>query len=468
MKITLKKLISRKEVFQIIKDMMNYQGLPCCIKDIDGMVLAGNNDSNEDVKHEIKIEDKLLGYVVGDHRSVLMVSFIDYLIKNEFERRSLANETLEKYRQISLLFDIAETINSAQDLGKTANLILKGAQKLIESSSGSIMLLNNGNNMLEAIASFGEEHDYKAKIPHDEGIAGIVLKSGKVETVNVNDVSSDPRFLIGNEMISGLLCAPLKINNKVIGVFNMRRIESKIYTAEDMKIFSIVSSQAAAALENAIWHQYKEDTDKIQNNLSQYVSPQILRTIKGNVSLKPTREHVAIVFADIRNFSGICEQLPPESIVTYLNEYFRHMVEIISKNGGMVNKFVGDMVVSIFGAPDKYVDSEKRAVETAINMQQRIDSIDTEFIRDRFAIGIGISSGDVIVGNIGSPMHMDYTAIGDEVNVAERLQSIAKAGQILATRSVYEKTKHTFSFRGYQSINVKGKKKPVEVFEVKY
>ncbi|KJU86550.1 family 3 adenylate cyclase [Candidatus Magnetobacterium bavaricum] len=470
MKITLRKLIARKEVYQLLNSMITHQGLNCCIKDLDGKVLVGNNNIRGGVTHDITVEERPVGYLVGDQSSLCLLTFVDYLVNDELARRALGSEVLDKYKKISLLYDISQTINSGQPLVTTAENILKGAQKLIASSAGSIMLINNKTNVLEVIAAFGEKNSENIELKHGIGIAGHVLQSGKIELVN--DVSSDPRFIKGNNnSVAGLICAPLKIKDKVIGVFNMSRVEPVIYTAEDMKIFSIVSSQASMALENSVWHQYKEDTDKIKDNLGQYISPQIFKAIANpgsNDSLKPTKENVTILFADIRNFSGICEELPPEEIVKYLNEYFRHMTEIIFKNGGVVNKFVGDMVVSIFGAPTRYVDNEKRAVETAIRMQQRIESIDTEYIRERFTIGIGISSGEVIVGNIGSPKHMDYTAIGDDVNVADRLQSLAKPGQILVTRSVYEVTKRTFEFRNYQSIYVKGKKIPVEVFEVQY
>ncbi|WP_228061031.1 MULTISPECIES: adenylate/guanylate cyclase domain-containing protein [unclassified Coleofasciculus] len=101
-------------------------------------------------------------------------------------------------------------------------------------------------------------------------------------------------------------------------------------------------------------------------------------------------------------------------------------------------------------------------------MQRRIETIPTPWIQENFATGIGITSGEVIVGNIGSPHHMDYTAIGDEVNIASRLQSIAKGGQILVSESVYNATQTIFKFKALGSVSVKGRKKPVETFEVLY
>jgi class 3 adenylate cyclase len=201
------------------------------------------------------------------------------------------------------------------------------------------------------------------------------------------------------------------------------------------------------------------------------VNSQLVEAIlndRGDISLAPAKMDITILFSDIRNFTSKCEELEPEKIVEYLNDYFTHMVEVIFSHGGTVNKFVGDMIVAMFGAPSKLVDSERRAIETAIEMQKRIKQIPVPWIRNNFITGIGISSGEVVVGNVGSPQHMDYTAIGDKVNVASRLQSIAKGEQILVSRSIYEVTKDLFEFKEIGSVKVKGKKEAIEVFEVIY
>jgi class 3 adenylate cyclase len=144
------------------------------------------------------------------------------------------------------------------------------------------------------------------------------------------------------------------------------------------------------------------------------------------------------------------------------------MVEVIFRNGGTVNKFVGDMIVAMFGAPSRLVDSERRSIETAIEMQNRLKTIPVPWIKKNFITGIGISSGEVVVGNVGSPQHMDYTAIGDKVNIASRLQSMAKGEQILVSGKIYEATQNYFEFKKVGLVQVKGKKNPIEVFEVVY
>ncbi|MCI4626679.1 MAG: GAF domain-containing protein [Candidatus Magnetoovum sp. WYHC-5] len=461
-RVTLKKLFSRKDIHQVVSGLINTIGLSGYVQDLDGNVLIGNSvGDREAFRQEIKNEDRVIGYVVGEAKVSLLANLIAFLVDREIERRALADETLDKFRKISLLYEISQTIASGVDLEKTGTSILRIARKLITCTSGSLMLVNENTGILEIVAAFGKNYEPKLVIRTNEGIAGNVLVSGKVELIN--DVKKDNRFITGVNDISSLLCAPLKTKEKAIGVFNMSSDRHVDYTSEDMKILTIIASQAAMAIENIIWHK--------QSNIQHYVSPAIIKAMsetKEKIPLKPVKEHVAILFADIRNFSSICEELPAEDVVNYLNEFFKEMVEIVFRYGGVVNKFVGDMIVSIFGAPVKYPDNEKRAIECAIKMQERLKNITNAYIKDRFSVGIGVSSGAVIVGNIGSPLHMDYTAIGDEVNVADRLQSIAKGGQVLVTRNVYEATAHIFEFKGHITIYVKGKKKPVEVFEVIY
>jgi class 3 adenylate cyclase len=254
-------------------------------------------------------------------------------------------------------------------------------------------------------------------------------------------------------------------------VINLSSEEPVFYRAADLKLLTTLASQAASVIENAILHKKKLNEERIKSNLERYVASQIVDIIldsKGDISLDSEMRNIAILFSDIRGFTSTCENLAPKKIVKYLNEYFTQMVEVIFDNKGTVNKFVGDMIVALFGAPATLSNNEKQAVQAAIEMQKHLRSTPNSWIRDHFNTGIGINSGDVVVGNIGSPQHMDYTAIGDEVNVASRIQSIAKGGQILVSRNIYNSTTDCFQFRSIGSLRVKGKKRSIEIFEVLY
>ncbi|MEK7804792.1 MAG: adenylate/guanylate cyclase domain-containing protein, partial [Planctomycetota bacterium] len=383
----------------------------------------------------------------------------------ELEQKALIHDTLDKYKELTLLYDIADKIAVCLELKDIARVAIDEAKRLIKNAqNASVMLLKNGT--LEIVAASGIEYTQKIRLKPGEGIAGIVLSTGKAEIVN--DVARDTRFAQGNYRVSSLLCAPLKVKDRVIGVCNISNNSPVVYTAGEMKLLCILASQVASAIENALLHENRLREEHAKAYLQRYVAPQIVNNIFGDdkecISLDPVKKDIAILFSDIRGFSSTCEKLMPEETVAYLNEYFTQMVEIIFNHNGTVNKFVGDMIVAIFGAPTRCDDNKKQAVKTAIMMQRRLSEIKNKWIRDNFNTGIGISAGEVVVGNIGSPQHMDYTAIGDEVNIAERLEALAQGKQILVDRNVYEATKDAFEFKDMGSFTVKGKKKKVDVF----
>jgi class 3 adenylate cyclase/putative methionine-R-sulfoxide reductase with GAF domain len=469
MKISLKRLIHKKEVLFIINDISNVMKMPLCIRDAEGRVLLGHDNTNSLNKYPIQLDSQVIGWVLGLENASIVASLLTYLANQELEKKNLAYETLDKYKEINLLYNISGKLSACLDVNEIAQLVIDEATRLIQANSASAMLLNKKTGRLEIIAAFGKACDSQLTLLPNEGIAGNVFLTGRAEIVN--EVDSDPRFVLTLNKVQSLICAPLKTQNSVLGVLNISTEEPVNYTAQDLKLLIALASQAASAIENALLHENKLKEERIKTNLERYVSAQLVEAIleaKSDISLAPAKRDITILFSDIRNFTSKCEELAPEAIVEYLNEYFTHMVDVIFKNGGTVNKFVGDMIVAMFGAPSKLVNSEQRAIETAIEMQNRIKAFPVPWIRQNFITGIGISCGEVVVGNVGSPQHMDYTAIGDKVNIASRLQSIAKGEQILVNRRIYEETQNLFEFKEVGFVQVKGKKKPIEVFEVVY
>ena len=468
-KISLKRLINNKEVLSIINDISNVIKMPLCIQDAEGRVLLGHDSTNSLNKYPIQLDSQVIGWVIGLENASIVASLLTHLANQELEKKNLAYETLDKYKEINLLYNISGKLSACLDVKEIAQLVIDEATRLIQATSASAMLLNEKTGRLEISAAVGKACNSQLTLLPNEGIAGKVFSTEMAEIVN--EVDSDPRFVPTANKVKSLICAPLKTQNSVMGVLNISTEEPINYTAQDLKLLTALASQAASAIENALLHENKLKEERIKTNLERYVSAQLVEAIleaKSDISLAPAKRNITILFSDIRNFTTKCEELAPEAIVEYLNEYFTHMVDVIFKHGGTVNKFVGDMIVAMFGAPSKLVNSEQRAIETAIEMQNRIKEIPVPWIRQNFITGIGISCGEVVVGNVGSPQHMDYTAIGDKVNIASRLQSIAKGEQILVNRRIYEETQNLFEFKEIGLVKVKGKKQPIEVFEVVY
>ncbi|MBD2148844.1 GAF domain-containing protein [Pseudanabaena sp. FACHB-1277] len=479
--VNLKKVLLKSEVFPLLKGLVNTLDLAIAIQNHEGKTLPINLserllepvDSESMHKLSIQINEELLGWIIYDGaiaHAQQIADLIGFVVMREFESKMLANDALDKYREINLLYTIASKMSHCLDVKEIAGLVIDEASRLIRATSASVMLYNPKLHILEIIAARGTAlNNPSLVIAPKQGIAGHVFASGKPELLN--EASKDPRYITNENESYALICAPICTKDRVLGVVNISNSEPISYTSQDLKLFTALVTQASGAIENAVLHENKLKEERIKNNLERYLSPQVAQAVigaKGNVSLTTSKRKIAMLFSDIRNFTTKCEELEPEQLVAYLNEYFTEMVDVIFSHQGTVNKFVGDMIVAMFGAPTAITDQEHCAIAAAVSMQRRLKEIANTWIRDNFITGIGISSGDVIVGNIGSPQHMDYTAIGDEMNIASRLQGMAKGGQILVTRSVYEAAIASFEFRDFGTLPVKGKKNLVEVFEVIY
>jgi adenylate cyclase len=487
--ISLKKILLKREILSLLRGLVAQLSSPIVIQDQEGKVLvadlgmdtatilkANSTESsknlaiNEDLnKIPVMLSDEILGWVIGKEQVDQVAGFLSYLANREFEQKTLAADALDKYREINLLYTISSKLSTCLDVKEIGSLVIEEASRLITSTSASVMLHNHQTNCLEIVTSKGTAENVSFQVSANVGIAGHVYATGRPELVN--DATRDPRYVVNDNDCYAIICAPILTKDRTIGVVNISNSEPVSYTSQDLKLFNAIVTQASGAIENALLHESKLREQRIKNNLERYLSPQVAEAVineKEEVSLTTSKRRIAMLFSDIRNFTTKCEELEPEQLVTYLNEYFTQMVDVIFNHQGTVNKFVGDMIVAMFGAPSAIVDREYWAIKAAINMQKRIKNLPIDWIRENFITGIGISSGDVIVGNIGSPQHMDYTAIGDEMNIASRLQGLAKGGQILVTRSVYEATQSNFEFREFGTLPVKGKKNLVEVFEVIY
>ena len=208
--------------------------------------------------------------------------------------------------------------------------------------------------------------------------------------------------------------------------------------------------------------------------LSRYLAPDIVEEMLKNpvdVQLLSRRVDLTILFSDIRGFTSLSEKLDPEAVVELLNEYLTVMTEVIFRHGGTVDKFEGDAILVFFGAPQRHADDPERAVRTALEMRDRLGELEERWkarTGDPLRIGIGINSGEVMVGNIGSQRRMDYTVIGDTVNLASRLQDLTKefGASILISGSTHLRVHHMCQVRSLGSVEVRGREQSVDLYEV--
>jgi len=216
------------------------------------------------------------------------------------------------------------------------------------------------------------------------------------------------------------------------------------------------------------------DINKVKNTFKRYVSKQVVDNLlddETNLNLGGENREVTILFTDIRGFTSMAEKMKPEKVVFTLNEYFSEMIDIVFKHNGTLDKIIGDELMIVFGAPLSSDDDTERALNTAIEMQNKISDLNKVRKKRKeppILVGAGINKGQVVSGNIGSRDMMDYTVVGDTVNLGSRLCSAASAGEIIVSGRVKNSTEKLFSFKELKPIRVKGKKDKIDVYQVKY
>ena len=209
----------------------------------------------------------------------------------------------------------------------------------------------------------------------------------------------------------------------------------------------------------------------VERDLSRYLPGEIAKSIaegRHKLALGGERKHVTVLFADVVAFTPFAERASPEVAVGFLNELFSLLSEIVFRHGGTLDKFIGDSVMAIFGAPNPQDDAAERALATAEDMHRFVEASAGQW-KEKYGfdvkLAIGVSTGEALVGNLGSEARLEYTAIGDVVNVAARLEGLARPGQTLVTGEV-TKAAETFDFNSLGEHPVRGKSAPVAVFEV--
>ena len=242
--------------------------------------------------------------------------------------------------------------------------------------------------------------------------------------------------------------------------------------------FAITLHVASRDEIGALTHSFNEmaaslrETDAIKRAFSRYVAREVVTEILKDpekIVLTGERREVTVLFCDVRNFTSISERLAPEEVVSLLNAFYTLMIDTTFKHDGTLDKFLGDGVMAVFGAPIYHPDHALRAVRTALAMQAGMRELSARRAAEgkpALAVGIGVNAGTAVAGNVGTETRMEYTVIGDNVNLASRLESYAKPGQILITSTTYGIVRYGIEARRLGPMRLRGKEDEVEVYEV--
>lgn len=284
----------------------------------------------------------------------------------------------------------------------------------------------------------------------------------------VADARRDSRFRESESIllygIRSAMCVPLLGTESVAGTIYVDILNAnRQFTEDELSLLTTIGNLAAIGMEQVNLRDNIRRESEARQCLMRYHSPHVVEEIiKGKGICEVSEKMITVLFTDIKDFTHLSEELGPMESANLLNEYFDLITSVVFKYKGSIDKFIGDAAMAIFGAPFADADYTELAVKAAIDIQREIKKL------NKFEVRIGINTGSAVVGNIGSTKRIEYTAIGDTVNIASRLQQMAGPGEIYIGEITYEQIKDIFKTRAIGMQRVRGKTMEVGIYEVIY
>ncbi len=377
------------------------------------------------------------------------------------------------YERLRLTHELSREIALERDTSRLLDKILASIFKFIRADRGVIFLKDETGQLVPRTSRRRDGSDVAIQVSRT--ILDHVMKERAA--VLTHDAAMDFAASKGKSMIlnriSSAIVVPLLHEQEVLGVLWLDSETLAQFQPKDLELVTAVANQAAMFIEINILGKKVEQEIVTRDRFSRLLSPNVAeRVISGQLEVKKGGEMVSectVFNSDIRGFTRMSEGTQPEIIVDMLNEYFELMVETLFKYEGTLDKFMGDGIMALWGAPVLHPDDAVRSVQCALEQMFELG----EFNRGRIsrsqpplAIGIGIHTGPLVAGYIGSSRALSYTVIGDTVNTSARLCGIAGAGQIIVSESTQQALGARFEFEELPPAPLKGKEKPMRIFNV--
>ena len=435
---------------------------------------------------DVRYDDKPLGH------TQLLISAKDVMStvlrsKEEVPASTQRDKVLESLQRkaniLTALYEMSKTLGSVFDL----NAIFEKATDIIFRSTPADRVValiaepgaaDGEDENLIPIAMRARDNKLEAharRLSIGRTITRKVMKD-RVALLS-QDAASDEQFAgvdsIVSQGVRSTICAPLVAESRVHGALYADRLDPfAAFKPDDLELISAVAAQTAIAVENARAHERLAREEVARANYSRFLPEYVVKQMLENpdsFKLGGVSQTITILFADIRGFTRISEHAPPEKIVSLLNRYFSAMTDIIFAHGGTLDKYLGDGLMALFGAPTTTPDDASNALNAAVAMQRRLIGINRELREEGFpeiGVGMGMHTGEVIVGYIGSDRRSEYTAIGDSVNTSSRLESNARGGEILISDATAKAARSRYKLKPREAITVKNREQPVMLWEV--
>ena len=414
-------------------------------------------------KSRVDMQDLLQEQKLAPAGSVLMIQGSD--------------ETQRTSAKLRVLLEVSQELSSPEGYSALPEKILELLLKIMSVDRAVLLLVNEKTGELEPKAYKFSNPDAIADLNfYSRKITNFVLQQ-EIAIISA-DTSLDNRFdnsqSIIQQSIQAAMCTPLKPRDRAIGVLYVDNLShGYAYHKEDLEFLSSLANQAAIAIENANLYRNMQSEVIRRTKLERFFPAAVSQKIEEGWDLNRIIEaEVTALFSDISGFTEMTSQMQPRKVLEFLNEYFKVMVEdTVFPFGGTLEKYIADALLAVWGSPYQKEDDAIMAVNAAIAMQWAMRKLNEDWIeqgRDlQIQIHIGLNTGMVAAGNIGSENLIQYTNIGDTMNVASRICTAAKAGEVFISESTLAKILHcNLPIQKLEPVMVKGKEEPLQLYRV--
>ena len=440
------------------------------------------------------------------------------------DAKTLAKQLERRNKEIEIIERVASQISKTLNLDAIAKTMLISMEEYFGFKHSMILLLDSSESALKVIATHGyQEEGIGAQVKIGVGVIGMVAKKKKLMRManlgaqkqymqaikqqiqpSEDTLVADEISLPGLKNAESQVAIPMLMEDELIGVFSVESDQVNIFDKSDELIIKILANQTANALQNAKLYQLEQERlaelDKahaeladlntnlerkvadrtkelvaLSEKLAKYFSPQVYDSIFSgelDVKIQTQRKPLTVFFSDLQGFTELTERLEPEILTELLTQYLTEMSKIAIRWGGTIDKFIGDAILVFFGDPESRGNKEDAmaCVSMALEMLEKLELL-REAWRERglarsLNARMGIHSGVCTVGNFGSEDRLDYTVIGNGVNLAARLETNSESNKILISEDTYLLVKEEIKCIKKQEISVKGVSYPIQTYEV--
>lgn len=377
--------------------------------------------------------------------------------------------------RLQVLLKVAQLLSAPHALDELLREILDLLLRIMDVDRVALLMMDDAGELVPRVlkAARGGEpgrfySEHIVRWVRDNGVAALFADAkldarvGAAESILAQSICSS-------------MCAPLRAKDRLLGVLYVDNLTTpNRFAAEDLDFLGAFAGQAAVAIENSqLWKRIEQEA-VVRSTLTRFFAPATIKklTESGGASLDVIETEVTALFADVSDFTAMSARMEPRAVVDLLNDYFPHMADVVFRNGGTLEKYIGDALMAVWGAPFAGADDVDDAVRAAVEMQRGLADLNARWAatgRATLRIHVGINTGRVAAGNIGSDRYLQYATIGDATNVASRVCGVAAPGQIVVTEATRSRLrKSQWPLAALPAASVKGKEQPLQLFAVQW